>query len=354
MNRFGSIGRLLVAPLLAGALVVGLVSGASAAQSAKKLDSATLNGSGSTFQMAFDQAMIQAFTQTQAAVTINYSGGGSGTGRTDFANHAKDFAGTDAPYGAKDTATPTGQFFYIPTVSAPITVSYNLPTVKKLRLSGPTIAGIFSRTITSWDAPEIKKDNPGAKLPATPITVVVRNESSGTTQQFTNFLVKAGGAAWTRGAGSTHDIWPAGVEGGQGNPGVAQAIKATDGTVGYVDFSDAKAAGLELAQIKNAAGKFIKPSLAGTTAALQGLKLNTDLTYDPIYAPGAKAYPISAPTWVLAYATQSDAAKGAALKGWLTYILGDGQKLAKTVNYAALPKSFIKKALATVKKITVG
>jgi len=336
-------------------LVTGLVtSGAAvaAANAPTQGGSATLNGSGSTFQQPFNEQVIGAFKQKNPNVTINYSGGGSGKGRQDFSDQVVDFAGTDAPYPAADAANVKGgTFLYFPTVAGPITVSYNLSGVKKLQLSPETLAKIFQGDIKTWDDPAIKADNPGAKLPSTAITVVHRSDSSGTTQNFTGFLNSAAPGVWTLGSGSTVS-WPADQQAGQGNPGVGQTIKSTDGGVGYVDFSDAKALKLKFASVKNKDGKFVAPSLKGTTAAVSKAQVNQDLTYNPLNAAGASAYPITSPTWILAYEKYSDSAKATALKKFLNYIYGNGQKLASSVDYAPLPTSLAGKAKAQVKLIS--
>jgi phosphate transport system substrate-binding protein len=340
---------LVLAALAVPVLLIG--TGASASTpTAAKLSSTTLNGSGSTFQYGYDQVVTGGFKQQQKAVTINYQPVGSGTGRTDFANGTTDFGGTDAPYKATDPQ-PKGPFLYFPTVVAPITVSYNLSGVK-LKLSADAIAKIFSGAITKWDDAAIKADNPKAKLPSTTITVVHRSDSSGTTANFTSFLTKAAPSSWTLGSGSAVS-WPSGTQGATGNSGVAKLVKDTDGAVGYVDFSDAKASDLAFASVKNSAGKFVVPNLVSAAAAAAGTTVNPDLTFDPINASGAASYPITSPTWIMVMTDQTDAAKGAAIKGFLTYIYGEGQKLASTVDYAPLPKSLLTKAKAQVSKIVV-
>ncbi len=340
---------IVLAALALPVLLIG--SGASAATSTDKLASATLNGDGSTFQLGFNQVVIGAFKPVQKSVTINYQGNGSGAGRTDFVNGVVDFAGTDAPYKSTDPQPPT-PFFYFPTVVAPITVSYNVSGVSKLRLSPETTAKIFSGAITTWDDDAIKSDNPSAKLPDTTITVVHRSDSSGTTQNFTSWLTKAAPTDWTIGSGSTVS-WPSGTQGATGNSGVAKLIGDTDGAIGYVDFSDATASGLTFASIKNSSGKYIPPNLVAASAAVQGATVNPDLTFDPINASGTGAYPITSPTWILVYQDQTDADKGAAIVAFLDYIYKEGQKLAGSVDYAPLPKAMLKQAKAQVKKITV-
>jgi phosphate transport system substrate-binding protein len=225
--------------------------------------------------------------------------------------------------------------------------------VDKLQLSPDTLAGIFQGEIKKWDDAKIKADNPDATLPSTDITVAHRSDGSGTTANFTKYLTVAATAAWKLGTDKTV-AWPSGQQAGNGNAGVAQIVKGTDGAIGYVDLSDAKASGLVFASIKNADGKYVAPTLDGATAALEGATVNADLTYDPLNAPGAKSYPITAPTYILVYTTQSDQAVGDALKGFLNYIYGAGQDLASQVDFAKLPADLLSKAKAQVDTITVS
>jgi phosphate transport system substrate-binding protein len=345
----GSLRWLVPVALVAGLVTSGAaVAGASAPAQG---GSATLNASGATFPQAYYEEVIGAFKQKDSNVTINYAGGGSGKGRQDFSDQVVDFAGSDAPYKPEDASgVKGGTFFYFPTVAAPITVSYNLKNVKNLQLSPETLAKIFSGEIKTWNDPAIAADNKGKKLPSTAITVVHRADSSGTTENFTKFLTAAAPTAWTLGSGSTIS-WPADQQAGQGNPGVGQTVKSTDGAIGYVDFADAKALKLQFAKVKNKDGKFVAPSVKATTAAVQSAQVKDDLTYDPLNAPGASSYPIAAPTWLLVYQSQSDSAKGKAVKNFLNFIYGEGQKIAPEVDYAALPKNLLDKAKAQVKQI---
>src|SRR5215470_11300688 len=125
--------------------------------------SGTLNGSGSTFQLTFQQTAIQSFKSIQSGMTVNYGGGGSGKGRTDLAGGVVQFAGSDtAPIPSEEVSSFKGKtVLYFPVVIGPITVSYNLSGVSSLKLSAPTIADIFQGKITKWDDSEIKADNPG-------------------------------------------------------------------------------------------------------------------------------------------------------------------------------------------------
>ena len=349
LRKFARRGGIVLAALALPVLLIG--NAATAAPTTNKLASATLNGDGSTFQLGFNQVVIGSFKPTQKAVTINYQGNGSGTGRTDFVNGVVDFAGTDAPYKATDPQPPK-PFLYFPTVVAPITVSYNVSGISSLRLSPETTAKIFSGAITKWNDAAIKTDNPKAKLPSTTITVVHRSDSSGTTANFTSWMTKAAPTDWTLGSGSTVS-WGSSTQGATGNSGVAKLVKDTDGAIGYVDFSDANASELTFASIKNSSGKFVTPNLVSAAAAAQGTTVNANLTYDPINATGVAAYPITSPTWIIVYKDQTDAAKGQAIKGFLNYIYKQGQALAGSVDYAPLPKALLKQAKAQVSTITV-
>jgi phosphate transport system substrate-binding protein len=314
---------------------------------------ATLNSSGATFPKAFYDEAIAAFGEKNKGVTINYGGGGSGKGRQDLADQLVDWAGSDSPIADADKAKfKGGDVLYFPTVVAPITVSYNLDGVDKLQLSPDTIAKIFQLQVKTWDAPEIAADNAGVKLPSTPIVVAVRSDSSGTTDNFTKFLNASAGAAgtWTLKSGSKVE-WPAGVQAAEGNGGVAKLVKDNKGAIGYVDLSDAKAAGLKFALVKNAAGKFIAADLAGASAAAEGADVKADLTYFAGWAKGDAAYPIAAQTWVIVYKKQTDKAKGAAVKAFINYVLTDGQKLAPTINFGPLPKALADKAIAQLASI---
>ena len=317
------------------------------------LASATLNGSGSTFQKPFIEEASKEFKGQEQAVTINYAGGGSGKGRQDLADQVTDYAGTDGLPKPEELAKyKGGPLLYFPTVAAPITVSYNLSDVDKLKLDAPTIAKIFQRQIKTWDDPAIKDLNSGAKLPSKPITVAHRSDSSGTTENFTKYLKAAAPGVWTLDAGSTVQ-WPTDTQAGNGNSGVAQIVKSTDGAIGYVDYSDAKALQLKFADIKNAGGKFVTPSLEGTSAALEQVQVNPDLSYNPLNAPGDSTYPIATPTWIVVYKNQTDKAKGAALKAYLQFIYADGQDLAETVDYAKLSDNILTKAKAQLDQMGV-
>lgn len=323
-----------------------------ASSSAAAALSGTLDGSGSTLQETYQEAAVSAFKSVQSGITVTYGAGGSGKGRSDLASGVVQYAASDSPIPASELSTFNGKtVLYFPDVIAPVTVSYNLPGLSKtLQLSAPVIASIFQAKITTWNNPAIAADNPGVTLPSTAITIARRSDSSGTTQNFTQFLVDATGDGWTLGSSSTIN-WPASSRGGNGNSGVASIIHSTPGAIGYVDYSDAKATGLTFASIKNLAGDYVAPSVAAASAAASQVTLKTNLTFSAIWAPGATSYPITAQSWVLVYETQANANTAKLLQAWVGYLLGAGQSLLPGLGFAPLPASIDAMAKAQIDMI---
>jgi phosphate transport system substrate-binding protein len=294
--------------------------------------SGSIKGSGSSFTDGFIQAAIDAFA-AKSDLSITYNPVGSGQGKKDFGSNLSDFAGTDSLVKEGD-GPAAGSYLYVPTVAAPITISYNLSGVPDLQLSADTLAGIFQGTIKKWDDNAIATDNPDASLPSTAIVLVHRADGSGTTSNFTKYLAKAAPTAWKLGSGDTV-AWPTDSQAGQKNPG-------------------AEATGLVFASIKNHDGKYVAPTLEGSAAALEGAVVADDLTYDPLDAAGATAYPITSPTYLLVRTTYSSQATADNVKGFVTYLLTDGQALAKDVSFSGLPDALKAKALTQLDKVTVG
>jgi phosphate transport system substrate-binding protein len=327
-------------------IALGLVA-CSKGSPAQSGDSVTLDASGSTFQKAFQEEAIAAFTQEHAGIHINYGGGGSGKGRQDLADMVTDFAGSDSPY--KDLAkVKGGEVLYFPVVLGAVTISYNLRGVQKLQLSPDTAAKIFQRDIKQWNDAAIAADNPGVTLPASDIVVVHRADGSGTTDIFTKFL--SASPSWHLKSGSTVE-WPAETQAGQGNGGVAQIVKSTAGAIGYIDLSDAKASGLSYASVKNRAGKYIEPTTRSVSAAGEGIDVQADLTFSAVNAKGSDAYPVTGQSWVIVYAKQPNQAKRDAMVAYLRYLLTDGQRLLGPLDFAPLPRSLADKAVAQLDKI---
>jgi len=332
----------------------GTSAPAATTTSAAAAASGTLNGAGSTFQLTFQQAAISAYKSVASGATVNYDGVGSGSGRADLYAGTVNYAGSDSTIPATEQSKLNGRkVLYFPILIGPITMAYNLPGISNLKLTPTLISEIFQAKITSWNDAAIKAVNPGVNLPSTPITLAVRSDSSGTTQNFTLFLQDAVGSAWALGSSSTIK-WPSTARAASGNGGVAQVVKSTAGAIGYVDFSTAEASGLTAASVENKAGKFVAPSTTAASTAAAGVTVASDLTFHAVWdSTDPTAYPITYQTWDIVYATQPNANDAALLKGYLGFLLGSqGQALLAPLHYAPLPSNIDSMAVAQLSQIT--
>jgi len=311
-----------------------------------------LTGAGATFPNPIYTKWFDTYAKA-TGVRINYQSIGSGGGIRQFTEGTVDFGATDGPMSTEQMGAVKNDVLHVPTVLGADVLTYNLPAIgsSKLVLDGDAIAGIFLGRITKWNDPKLVALNSGLKLPNTDIIVVHRSDGSGTTSNFTKYLHAAAKDVWKLGSGDTVK-WPTDTQGGEKNTGVATLIKNGDGTIGYVDLSDAKASGLKFASIKNKEGRFVAPTLDGAKAALAGATVKDDVSYDPLNAAGADSYPITSPTYLIVRTKYDDAKKAEAVKGFITYLLGDGTKLAEEVNFAPLPDTLKTRALAQLDKIT--
>jgi phosphate transport system substrate-binding protein len=315
--------------------------------------SGTIKAAGSTFQTNLQQGAISAFKSVDPSITVDYDPVGSGTGRTDLYSNTVLFAGSDSPIPSKEASeVPAGKtVLYFPVQIGPIAIAYNLSGVTGLKLDSTTLAKIFQGQIKTWDDPAIKALNPGLNLPSTAITLAVRSDSSGTTANFSQYLVDAAGSAWTLGTGSTI-TWPSTARAGDGGSGLAAIVKSTPGAIGYVDFSTATASGLSAASIKNSAGDYVAPSSVSAAAAATHVTPAANLTFLTVDEPGATSYPITYQSWDLVYSVQPNANDVALLKAYLGYLLGPGQQLLTPLNLAPLPSAIDSAAVAQLSQIT--
>jgi len=316
----------------------------------------TANGAGSTFAAPIYQQFGNALKSQ--GTTIDYNPVGSGDGVAELIAGTTDFAGTDPPLKDSEVkqAERKGTPVHFPIAFGAITVSYNLSGVGTgLKLDGPTLAKIFLGKVKTWNDPAITGSNPGVKLPSTPITVVHRSDSSGTTKGFTGFLA-AVDPAWKSQVGSDKTVkWPTGT-GAKGNDGVAAAIKQTPGAVGYVEQAYALQSGFTTADVKNAAGRYVAPSLQAATAAAEGLSVPPDLRFAISNPANPQAYPITSQTFIVVYRDMCragitpSAAHG--VHNLLAYALGAGQDVLSQLKYARLPSSLDAKAKAQLPTLT--
>src|SRR6266498_2090726 len=231
-----------------------------------------------------------------------------------------------------------------------VVITYNLDGNPPLKLNVETIANIFLGKIKKWNDPKIAASNSGATLPDKEIVVVHRSDGSGTTFIFTDYLNKIS-PEWKSKVGTNTSVnWPAGI-GGKGNEGVAGQVKQTPGALGYVELIYAIQNKMPYADVKNSAGKFIKPTPDSVTAAFATADIPDDFRFSMTNAAGEDAYPIAGATWLLVYEQQKDAAKGRKLVEFLKWATRDGEKMAKDLDYAPLPDSLRERMLKRVVEI---
>ncbi|MTD16120.1 phosphate ABC transporter substrate-binding protein PstS [Nakamurella sp. YIM 132087] len=293
---------------------------------------------------------------TKCNATINdYGGGGSGKGRTDFIANQTDFAGSDSAMKddqlteAKDTRCGGADAINLPMVTGPIALAYNVTGVDNLVLDAKTLVGIFGGTITTWNDPAIAALNPDATLPAEGIQSVHRSEDSGTTDNFTKYLIAAGewsfegGQAWTAPGGT----------GAQGSDGVAKAVAGTVGSIGYVEWGFAKDNSLNIAQIDNGSGavELTGESAGKAVGAAEITGTAPDLTLSLDYATQeAGAYPIILVTYeIVCSANNGD--KAELVKSFLGWTATDGQTELDSLGAAPLPADIQAQVVESIKSI---
>ncbi|HEY3933187.1 MAG TPA: phosphate ABC transporter substrate-binding protein PstS [Gemmatimonadales bacterium] len=332
--------------LAAASVSVILVPVAAAAQS--------LTGAGGTFINPLATVWFPAF-QKKTGVQINYQSIGSGAGIQQYTQGTVDFGESDGPMTAEQMGAVQGDVIHIPAALGAVVMTWNVPALgsTKLRFDGPTIADIYLGKITKWNDSHIAALNPGVKLPSTDIIVVHRSDGSGTTYIFTDYLSKVSPDWKQKVKFATSVNWPVGL-GGKGNEGVTQQVKSVEGTIGYVELIYAVANKLPFADVKNAAGTFVTPSLETTTNAAASAKFppNTDFRVSITNAPGPDAYPISSFTWFLVRPNMKDAAKAKAMKDFLEWMVTpEAQAMATKLDYAPLPKEVIALEIARFKTL---
>ncbi len=312
MRQFGDMTKLQLPKILGLIVALGLSASASAQM--------MINGAGATFPYPIYSKWFDEYAKVDPSVRFNYQSIGSGGGQKQILAQTVDFGASDGPMSDENLAKAPGKLLHIPTVAGAVVISYNLEGNPALKLDGETIADIFLGKIKKWNDPKIAASNSGAKLPDKEIVVVHRSDGSGTTYIWTDYLSKIS-PDWKQKVGNNTSVnWPTGI-GGKGNEGVSGQVKQTPGAMGYVELIYAIQNKMPYADVKNAAGQFVKP------------------------------YPIAGATWLLVYEQQKDAAKGKKLVEFLKWALTKGEGMAKDLNYAPLPDNVQQRVLKRIDEI---
>jgi phosphate transport system substrate-binding protein len=329
-------------------LVVASLTALPVIFAASAMGAETINAAGATFPAPIYQQWFGEYKMAHQDVQINYQPIGSGGGIRQFTDGTVDFGASDQPMSDEQIKafTDAKKFkpLHFPTVMGAVVLTYNIPGVTAtLKFTPEAVAGIFLGTIKNWDDAAIKGANPGVTLPNKPIEVVHRSDGSGTSFVFTDYLSKIS-PEWKSKVGANASVsWPVGL-GGKGSDGVTGLVKQTPFSIGYVELLFAAQNKLLFGDVKNAAGKFVKPSFESVSAAATNSKeMPEDFRVSITNAPGAASYPISTFTWLLIPSEIKDAARKTAITGFLNWMMTTGQKDAQGLNYAPLPKAVVAK-----------
>jgi phosphate ABC transporter phosphate-binding protein len=378
-----AIGSARLPRVLGGAISLLVLLGVVSAAPAQAETYVPISGSGSTWsQNALDQWIRNV---SQYGMKVNYGGTGSSDGRNQFRNNTVDFAVSEIPYGLSDRGVvdqpPSRKFAYMPIVAGGTSLMYNLKIggqrVTSLRLSGETVAKIFTGGITSWDDPAIKADNPALALPARKIVPVVRSDGSGTTAQFTTWLSKKYPQIWDPYCAKAGRPTPCGVTSNYpvvtgtgftaqaGSTGVAGYVRQaqSEGAITYVEYSYAVSANFPVVKLLNASGYYVAPTAKNVAVGLLGARINTDAAssqyltqnLDGVYASAdPRAYPLSSYSYMVvptAVEGNFNAQKGKTLGDFSYYFLCEGQQQAEALGYSPLPINLVQAGLDQVRRI---
>ncbi len=320
----------------------------------------TLTGAGASFPMPLIALWASEY-EAETGDRVNYNSIGSGGGIRAHIDGTVDFAATEAPLNAEQYERALGTLT-IPFTIGTVTLAYNVPGVERLQLTGEVVAEMFLGTILRWNDSRIQELNPGIRLPDEPMVVAHRSDGSGTTFVFTDYLSKVSPRWRDRVGSATSVAWPTGI-GGNGNEGVAGAIRNNPNAIGYIELSYASNLGLPTAAILNQAGAYVSPSLeAGTaaaSAAVQSLPSGhehwTRVSFtDP---EGVDSYPLSSFSYFILYEeldrlADMTAERAEAIVRWIEWTVTEGQRYNNDVQNAAVPESVRELNLATLDRVT--
>jgi phosphate transport system substrate-binding protein len=338
---------------------VGLAVGVLALCAIVLADNALLiNGAGATFPYPIYSKWFDVYHTKNPNFQFNYQSVGSGAGIKQVTEGTVDFGATDGPMNDDQIKAFQEKhngigILHFPTVLGAAVPTYNVEGVTTpLNFTPDALAGIFLGKVTKWNDPAITSVNKGVNLPAADILVVHRSDGSGTSYIWTDYLSKVSDEWKSKVSKGTSVNWPVGL-GGKGNEGVTGLVKQTPNSIGYVELIYAVQNSIPYGTVKNSSGNFVKADLASVTAAAAGAakEMPDDFRVSITNAPGKTAYPISSFTWLLIPQKFQDAGKRDAIKGFLQWMLNDGQNSVETLSYAKLPKEVVEKEKKAINNI---
>ncbi len=340
--RISSSRRRALILLPVSLLALGAAAGASI----------TIFSAGSTFIYPILGRWSTEYRKLHPEVQISYEPVGSGKGISRTLAGTVDFGASDGPISDAQLKQAERKIIHIPVVLGAVVPAYNLPGIaQEIRFTPAALAGIFLGTIKRWNDAELTRANPNTQLPSNEISLLFRADSSGTTYVWTDYLSKVS-ADWSKRVGrGTLVSFPVGL-GAQFNEGVQAALKSHPYSMGYLEVTYAVQGQVQSGLVQNSSGAFVKAGDASITAAAALAKdMPEDFRTSITNAPTLEAYPISSFTWLLVPAKIADGSKTQAILGFVRWVLTDGQKLARSLNYAPLPGAVASRALKALDQV---
>lgn len=314
-----------------------------------------LLGAGATFPYPLYSKMFDVYHK-QYGVEINYQSIGSGGGIRQLESKTVDFGATDAFMSEDKMESIEGGILHMPTCLGAVVITYNLPGNPDLKLSSDVLADIYLGKIKRWNDPKLVELNPDVKLSKDKIVVVHRSDGSGTTFIFSDYLGKVS-PTWKEKVGVGKSLsWPTGL-GAKGNEGVSGLVKGMKGGIGYCELAYALHNNMPQASIKNQAGNFIKPTIESISQA-GNVEIPPHTRVSLTNTEAEQGYPVSGFTWMIMYRDQKygnrPREKAVLLSNLLSWMITDGQKYTKPLDYAPLPEAAVKRAEAIIESMTYG
>ncbi|MEA1916812.1 MAG: phosphate ABC transporter substrate-binding protein PstS [Campylobacterota bacterium] len=300
---------------------------------------ADVKGSGASFPYSVYQKWLKAY-YADTKIEVDYIKKGSSKGIKDVTKRVVDFGGSDKPLSPKKLKK--AKLYQFPAVVGAITMAYNLPNIKngELKLSDKAIAAISLGKIKYWDNPMITATNEKLNLPHKKLTFVHRADGSGTTFNYTYFLSLVSDE-WKDAYGAKKLVdWPGKQHvGGKTNSGVAANVKQTPYSIGYIDYADARGAGLPMASVENRDGYFVKPTLENFQVAAAKASFDPKKDFYSIiaYPAGENSYPMVAATFILLPKEKADMNKK--VTKFYDWSFKNGATLASDLGFVPLPSS---------------
>ncbi len=307
-----------------------------------------LTGAGASFPKFLYDRYFPAFKQ-ETGITINYEGVGSGAGLRQFIGGTVDFAGSDVLLKPEQASKIERGMVAIPTAGGAIAVIYNLEGVENLKLSRQNLVDIFTGNMQFWSDPRIAENNPDVQLPDVEIKPVVRADASGTTYIFSNHLSTLSETFKQEVGTSLTPKWKEGFLTARENAGIAQMVRQTPNSIGYVEAVYSIENKIPSAAIANKAGNFVLPTLPETNKAFADIKFGDDLSVDASIADPPDGYPIVGITYLLFYEKYEQSEKAEAVQKLVDWIHTKGQEINETLYYTKIPSEVGQKAITKVK-----